>query len=110
MSVHQSAKSSEARFAMSKVFCSAVLLISCAESPVQYAAYGHLTPGPSPEPKLIGVYMTRSACNAAATDWMSRQVVGNPIYAECLPVEETAKANQAVMSFDMSGSRGEGEG
>lgn len=61
---------------------------ACASaSHVEYAAYGYLTPGPSSEPELIGVFDTREACEAAGEAWMSRQVVGNPVYAECLPAD-----------------------
>ena len=32
---------------------------------------------------VIGVFEDRMNCNAAAEGWMSRQVAGNPVYAEC---------------------------
>lgn len=53
----------------------------------QWAANGWLTPDPSGEPEIIGLYMTREACEAAVDDWMSRQLVGNPVHGECLPID-----------------------
>lgn len=53
----------------------------------EYAAYGYLSPGPDGEGELIGVFPTRDECETAADGWASRQVVGNPVYAECYPVD-----------------------
>ncbi len=53
----------------------------------QWAAHGYLTPGPTSEPDIIGIYDTKSACNDAVEAWMSQQVVGNPVSGECLPVD-----------------------
>ena len=53
----------------------------------QWAAHGYLTPGPTSEPEIIGVYDNERECRAAVDAWMGRQVVGNPIFSECLPVE-----------------------
>ncbi len=53
----------------------------------QWAANGYLTPGPSSEPEIIGLYLTKNACEKAIDDWLSRQVVGNPISGECLPID-----------------------
>ncbi|GAB4518410.1 MAG: hypothetical protein Kow00133_03460 [Amphiplicatus sp.] len=53
----------------------------------QWAANGWLTPGPTGEPEIIGLYVTRKQCEAAVEDWLSRQVVGNPVYGECLPID-----------------------
>ena len=53
----------------------------------EYAAYGYLTPGPTSEPELIGIYSSVKECEAAAKEWTTRQVVGNPIFAECYPVD-----------------------
>lgn len=53
----------------------------------QYAAHGYLTPGPTGESELIGVYESVSECRDAADAWASRQVVGNPVYADCYPVD-----------------------
>ena len=52
-----------------------------------WAAHGYLTPGPTSEPEIIGVFKTRAECHAAGENWMSRQVVGNPVFADCLPVD-----------------------
>ncbi|NNE40120.1 MAG: hypothetical protein HKN14_04290 [Marinicaulis sp.] len=53
----------------------------------QYAAHGYLTPGPTSEPELIGVFDTVDECRDAADAWASRQVVGNPVHADCYPVD-----------------------
>ena len=53
----------------------------------QYAAHGYLTPGPTSEPELIGIYGSVDECRDAADAWASRQVVGNPVYADCYPVD-----------------------
>ena len=66
--------------------CAGVLVHACAAYP-QYAAHGYLSPGPTGEPELIGIYDSMGACQAAADAWASRQVVGNPVYSECLPID-----------------------
>ena len=53
----------------------------------EWTAQGYLTPGPSGEPQIIGIYDNEADCVAAGEAWMSRQVVGNPVYADCLPVD-----------------------
>jgi hypothetical protein len=53
----------------------------------KWAAHGWLTPAPQGEPEVIGVYEDREDCEAALDDWLQRQVVGNPIHGECLPVD-----------------------
>lgn len=53
----------------------------------EWTAQGYLTPGPTGNPEIIGVYETEAECVAAGEAWMSRQVVGNPVYADCLPVD-----------------------
>lgn len=63
------------------VFC-----VGCASAPAtpqQYAAFGYMSPGPNGNAEVIGVFETRTDCDAAAEGWMSRQVAGNPVYAEC---------------------------
>ncbi len=63
---------------------------ACATQPVkvyEWTAQGYLTPGPTGEPEIIGVYDNEADCVAAGQAWMSRQVVGNPVYADCLPVD-----------------------
>ncbi len=62
---------------------------SCASGPRvhEWTAQGYLTPGPTGEPEIIGVYDNKADCIAAGEAWMSRQVVGNPVYADCLPVD-----------------------
>jgi hypothetical protein len=54
----------------------------------EFAAYGYLTPGPTSEPELIGLYPSMKECKAAGKAWMSQQVVGNPIFSECMPVDK----------------------
>lgn len=53
----------------------------------KWAANGWLTPGPTGEPEIIGLYLKRKDCEEAVRGWMSRQVVGNPIHGECLPID-----------------------
>ncbi|MBY0423381.1 MAG: hypothetical protein K2Q06_13825 [Parvularculaceae bacterium] len=53
----------------------------------RWAANGWLTPGPSGEPEIIGVFARREDCEAAVESWKQRQVVGNPIYGACLPID-----------------------
>lgn len=53
----------------------------------QWAAHGYLTPGPTSNPEIIGLYDNERDCRAAADAWMGRQVVGNPIFAECYPID-----------------------
>jgi len=66
---------------------------ACAHGPARveqnnYGAYGYLSPGPTGEPEFIGSYPTLKECEAAANEWTTRQVVGNPIHAECYPVDK----------------------
>lgn len=84
---------------MGKLFCVAAMTAAsaCASAPgggdpgegkyEEWTAQGWLTPAPSGEPEIIGLYPTKRECVAAADAWMSRQVVGNPVYANCLPVD-----------------------
>ncbi len=53
----------------------------------EWTAQGYLTPGPTGTPEIIGVYETQAECVDAGEAWMSRQVVGNPVYADCLPTD-----------------------
>ena len=73
------------------IFCAVLLSAACATSQsdsIQWVAHGYLTPGPTINPEIIGVYPTRAECDAAGDAWMSRQVVGNPIFAECIRVDQ----------------------
>jgi len=79
----------------SAIFLSlAFALVACthsASSPAgqsTYSAYGYLSPGPTSEPEFIGSYPTLKECETAADEWTTRQVVGNPIHAECYPVDK----------------------
>ena len=69
----------------------AIIMGACAsitaDESEQWAANGYLTPGPTSNPELIGIFDNEGECRAAADAWMSRQVVGNPIFAECLPID-----------------------
>ncbi len=53
----------------------------------QWAANGYLSPSPTAEPEIIGLYVARADCEEAVADWMSRQVVGNPVSGECLSID-----------------------
>ena len=57
------------------------------EAVAGWAAHGYLTPGPTSDPEIIGIYPSEAECLGAVDDWMSRQVVGNPVSGECLPVD-----------------------
>ncbi len=52
-----------------------------------WTAHGYLTPGATSEPEIIGTFVSEAECMAAVDDWMSRQVVGNPVSGDCLPVD-----------------------
>ena len=54
---------------------------------LQWSGNGYLSPGPTSEPEFIGYFETESECEDAISVWKSVQVVGNPIFAECLPVD-----------------------
>ena len=53
----------------------------------RWAAHGYLTPDPNGDPEIIGSYDSEADCRAAVDDWMSRQVVGNPVSGDCLPID-----------------------
>lgn len=69
----------------------AVALAACAthdaSAKQKWAAHGYLTPGANGEPEIIGAFDTEAECRAAVDYWMSRQVVGNPVSGECLPID-----------------------
>lgn len=52
-----------------------------------WTAHGYLTPGMNGDPEIIGTYVSETECRDAVDAWMSRQVVGNPVSGECLPVD-----------------------
>ncbi len=52
-----------------------------------WTAHGYLTPGMNGDPEIIGTYASEAECLDAVDGWMSRQVVGNPVSGECLPVD-----------------------
>lgn len=78
-------------FQRTAVVAAAALLGACATNGAagrtQWAAHGYLTPGPNGDPEVIGAYDTEADCRAAVDDWMSRQVVGNPVSGDCLPID-----------------------
>ncbi|MEX0645513.1 MAG: hypothetical protein WD076_09390 [Parvularculaceae bacterium] len=53
----------------------------------QWAGNGYLSPSSTAEPEIIGLFVTREECEEAVADWMTRQVVGNPVSGECLPID-----------------------
>ena len=57
------------------------------EADGEWTAFGYLTPTPTSEPRVIGVFKFKRDCLRSADAWMARQVVGNPVFAECLPVD-----------------------
>lgn len=54
---------------------------------LNWTAHGYLTPGATDDPEIIGTYASEADCQVAVDWWMSRQVVGNPVSGECLPVD-----------------------
>lgn len=75
-------------FRNAAIFAILILVTACATtSQQQWAAHGYLTPGPTGDPELIGVYDNLDECNDAAEEWTTQQVVGNPVFAECYPVD-----------------------
>ena len=79
------------RLFRSATFFACFIFVTACATPApndgNWAAHGYLTPGPTSEPEIIGVFKTQAECHAAGEGWMSRQVVGNPVFAECLPVD-----------------------
>jgi hypothetical protein len=68
----------------------AASLAACATNgapSVKWAAHGYLTPGPNGDLEIIGAYDSEADCRAAVVAWMSRQVVGNPVSGDCLPID-----------------------
>ena len=68
----------------------ASLLAACASSELPggaWTALGYLAPSPTDHPEMIGEFDTEGACRAAVNDWMSWQVVGNPVSGDCLPTD-----------------------
>lgn len=61
--------------------------ISGAGAEPRWQANGYLSPWRNDNPDVIGQFVDRKSCVAAAEGWKSRQVVGNPIFAECLPID-----------------------
>lgn len=58
-----------------------------ADMDLDWAAHGYLSPGRTDDPEIIGAYASKRECLDAVDAWMSRQVVGNPVSGECLPVD-----------------------
>lgn len=52
-----------------------------------FTALGFLNPGMNGDPEIIGTYASEAECRDAVDGWMSRQVVGNPVSGDCLPVD-----------------------
>lgn len=70
------------------VACASKGAAPAAVSPtLDWAAHGYLSPGGEGGSEFIGAYASEAACRAAVDNWMSRQVVGNPVSGECLPVD-----------------------
>jgi len=81
------------RFAMRSALAAVGLLAGCAGVPAEpgenWAAHGFMAPGPVGESEIIGLYVDRGECERAARDWTERQVAGNPVFAECYPIDKT---------------------
>ena len=57
------------------------------DPPRQWAAHGYLQPTPEGDGDVIGIFDSLDDCRDAADDWTTRQVVGNPVIAECYAVD-----------------------
>ena len=55
--------------------------------PAGFDAYGYLSPNPDADGEFIGNFSSRAECESAGEAWTARQVVGNPVRAECFPVD-----------------------
>ncbi|MEX6634245.1 hypothetical protein [Hyphococcus lacteus] len=79
----------QVKFRIAPLFATMFLISACVtpSDATQWAAQGFLTPGPTGEPELIGLYESENECRDAGEAWMSQQVVGNPVFANCLPVD-----------------------
>jgi hypothetical protein len=73
---------------MAVLFAASACATTDSDGSEEFAAYGYLTPGPTSEPEVIGLYPSMKECKAAGKSWMSQQVVGNPIFSECMPVDK----------------------
>ncbi|WP_425408577.1 hypothetical protein [Hyphococcus sp.] len=77
-------------FFRSAIIFAALAASACATQPYAYeewTALGYLSPAATGEPEIIGVYESKRECEDAGEAWMSRQVVGNPVSADCLPTD-----------------------
>lgn len=75
------------RFVVMAVIAGAAAACATHADPAGFDAYGYLSPSPTAEGEFIGNFSSRAECEAAGDAWMSRQVVGNPVRAECFPVD-----------------------
>ncbi len=76
------------QFALRLVSGAAVFaLAACETYSSGFDAYGYLSPNLNAQGELIGHFATRAECEAAANEWTTRQVVGNPVRAECYSVD-----------------------
>ena len=55
----------------------------------EWGAHGFMAPGPVGPSEIIGLFYDQEECEQAAKDWMERQVAGNPVFADCYPVDKT---------------------
>ena len=53
-----------------------------------WAAHGFMAPEPVGESEIIGLYADRRACERAAREWTERQVAGQPVFADCYPIDK----------------------
>ncbi len=81
------AKKSAIRAALTAAVVAVASACSTLSAPAGFDAYGYLSPNPTADGEFIGNFPSRSECEAAGEAWMSQQVVGNPVHAECYPVD-----------------------
>ena len=75
------------RFVVMAVIAGAAAACATHSDSAGFDAYGYLSPSLTAEGAFIGNYPSRAECKAAGEAWMSQQVVGNPVRAECFPVD-----------------------
>lgn len=73
-------------FRSAAIACSMTFVVGCASiGSKEYGAYGFISP--SSDGEFLGSFENLSECEDAADAWASSQVVGNPVHAECYPVD-----------------------
>ena len=64
-----------------------ILRLATAAGAAALSACATTGESPNEDPEIIGSYATEAECRRAVEAWMSRQVVGNPVSGDCLPID-----------------------